>query len=112
MLKIAAITATLSLFLVQAEAQEFSYFNDASTLWRACESDKPFAYGIVSGIHDAYAEAYASTGASVLQLCSPEDATPATLTRMVCDQLDTHPNLRQLTAAQAVTAIIYSANPC
>lgn len=57
MLKFIILSFLFTLSAQPAKTQEFSFFINGNTLWNACQSDRPYAYGIVAGIHDALSEA-------------------------------------------------------
>lgn len=103
-------------FLVLAappmKAQDFSHFIDGNDLWTACQSDRPFAYGVVAGIHDALSEAFSKTGDRTLQVCVPTGTTIPMIKKTVCEDLAEHANLRDMSAVQVVWSSMLVSYPC
>ncbi len=93
-------------------AQETSYFIDGNTLWNACQTDQPYAYGIISGIHDALSQAYTKTGDPTLQVCAPANVTIPVIKKAICTDLEKHANLRGMTAVEVVWSSMLVNYPC
>ena len=93
-------------------AEQFSYYIDGNVLWSACQSDAPFAYGIIAGIHDALSEAYSKTGESTLRVCTPDNVTIPMIKKTICEDLEEHENIRILSAVQVVWSSMLVNYPC
>ncbi len=112
MFKFITLLILLSLSAQPSQAREFSHFIDGNILWNACQSDQPYAYGIIAGIHDALTEAYSKTGDTTLQVCAPTEATIPMIKQTICEDLAAHANLRNLTAVQVVWSSMLVNYPC
>jgi len=75
---------------------------DGNRLLEACNSDQPFAYGIIAGVHDALSQAYSKTGESTLRVCTPPNITIPEIKKAVCKDLAEHPSIRDLSSVQVV----------
>lgn len=96
-----------------ATADEETYsFADASRLLWACENDKGFAYGLVTGIYDALSDGYRSTGDSTLRMCIPQEMTAPMIAAHVCKDIKDHPALGRLSAVRMVWSSMTLAYPC
>ncbi len=96
----------------QTTAQEASYFIDGNILWNACQTDQPYAYGIISGIHDALSQAYDKTGYPTLQVCAPPNVTVPVIKKAICTDLEQYENLRGITAVEVVWSSMLINYPC
>ena len=112
MLKFAFLSALFVLVAPPTKAQEFSYFIDGNVLWYACQSDQPYAYGIIAGVHDALSEAFSKTGDTTLRECAPPEATISMIKRTICQDLAEHANLRNMSAVQVVWTSMLISYPC
>lgn len=102
MRKFIGLLGLLALPAQMGRADNFDYFVDGSTLWEACLSDQPYAYGIIAGVHDILAQAFAETGDATFQVCLPDEERVPMIKKTICEDLAEYPHLRSMPAAKFV----------
>lgn len=95
--------AVFALLAVDAKA----YFMDGNMLWDSCKSSRAHALGYVVGVLDFMTEM-----APEVNQCLPSNATSGQLTDIVCQALETTPQVRHMSASQISVAAISNALAC
>ena len=92
-----------ALLAVDAKA----YFMDGNMLHMNCQSSRAHAVGYVIGVVDMMMEIEPSAGQ-----CLPSNVTSGQLTDIVCQALETTPQVRHMSASQISVAAISNALAC